>query len=193
MFFCCFFISTLFCIAIRIGDSFFCFFLLSIGLDHHPLSLPSTTLLHTSVRHRARSEVMFVIHIPQRKSILVFYSLLILLFGPSFIVFAQSCYFPNGVLAPNFTPCDGTARVSHCCKNAEACLTSGLCYGSDDHSINIGTCTDENWNDSNCFQSCPRTSGELIITKSWLRCCLKTSKSMMSICDKRITSMSSLN
>lgn len=136
----------------------------SIGLDYHPLSLPSAILLHNSVRHRARSEVMFVIHFPQCKSIFFLYSLLILLFGPSFIVFAQSCYFPNGVLASKFTPCDGTASVSHCCKGAEACLTSGLCYGSDDHSINIGTCTDENWNDPNCFRLCPRTSGELIIT-----------------------------
>lgn len=94
------------------------------------------------------------------------YFLLTLLFRSSSTVFAQLCYFPSGIFAPTFTPCNGTASVSHCCQPDDACLTSGLCFRDGDHSIHIGACTDADWGDPNCFQSCPRTSGELMIKKN---------------------------
>ena len=66
-----------------------------------------------------------------------------------------SCYNPDGSDAPeDHTPCNGTARVTHCCSSGSACLTNGLCFLQWDTSVNTGTCTDRNWNDKSCFQPC---------------------------------------
>ncbi|KAK0511200.1 hypothetical protein JMJ35_006752 [Cladonia borealis] len=71
------------------------------------------------------------------------------------LVFAQSCYFPDGTNAPDHTPCNGSVSVSHCCEPGDTCLTTSLCYQAADLSINTGTCTDKTWKDPSCFQQCP--------------------------------------
>lgn len=115
---------------------------------------------YNTVPYETAYKVMSSIHFPQRKSIIpLLYSLLILIFRSS-VVLGQSCYFSSGTIAPTFTPCNGTASASHCCSPSDACLTSGLCYMKWDHSINVGTCTDQSWRDPNCFQLCPKTTGE---------------------------------
>lgn len=70
-------------------------------------------------------------------------------------VIAQlQCYNPDGSLHPDQTPCNGTAEVTHCCGGGGACLTNGLCFMAFDNSLNTGTCTDMNWKDPSCFQTC---------------------------------------
>ncbi|KAK0511556.1 hypothetical protein JMJ35_006129 [Cladonia borealis] len=73
-------------------------------------------------------------------------------------IVAQACHFTDGSEALAYTVCNGTANVSHCCTAQEACLTNGLCYDAADQSINVGTCTDPSWSNTNCFQYCPNTT-----------------------------------
>ena len=54
-----------------------------------------------------------------------FISVLLILAQVQMIV-AQTCYNTDGSEAPTHTVCNGTASVSHCCTNLEACLTNSL-------------------------------------------------------------------
>ena len=68
---------------------------------------------------------------------------------------ASQCYNPDGTTPKNdFYPCNGTAEVTHCCSDAEACLSNGLCFMKWDTSVNTGLCTDQSWANSACFQPC---------------------------------------
>ena len=42
------------------------------------------------------------------------------------LIFAQSCYFPDGTNATNHIPCNGTVSMSHCCEPGDTCLTTSL-------------------------------------------------------------------
>lgn len=121
-----------------------------------PLSPPPGDEIITLVQH---PPYIMSYYLPHRRGNTLIRSLVILLH--SSMILAQSCYFPSGDPATEFTPCNGTASASHCCqKGSDACLTSGLCYMKWDHSINAGTCTDRTWRDPSCFQLCPKTTGK---------------------------------
>ena len=45
-------------------------------------------------------------------------------------VHAQNCTWIDGTPAIGYKPCNPIAEASSCCLEGEACLTSGLCYGS---------------------------------------------------------------
>ncbi|KAI0482084.1 hypothetical protein GGR56DRAFT_684566 [Xylariaceae sp. FL0804] len=84
----------------------------------------------------------------------------------------NTCYFKNGIAtgveAPgmDFLPCDPTNTQTHCCQSGSGtCLTNGLCFISNDSSLNAGACTDPTWSDASCFQFC---GGDL--TSTLYRC-----------------------
>lgn len=45
-------------------------------------------------------------------------------------VLAQTCYFASGKTSTDFSPCDITVSVSHCCAIGDVCLGNGLCFAT---------------------------------------------------------------
>ncbi len=43
---------------------------------------------------------------------------------------SDSCSWPNGAKATNYVVCNPAASQSSCCREGEACLQNGLCYGA---------------------------------------------------------------
>ena len=68
------------------------------------------------------------------------------------------CYLPNGDLMKVDSPCFSNADVSSCCGQDWTCLANGLCYHSDLKVLARGTCTDPNWDSSDCPQYCTESS-----------------------------------
>ncbi|KAM0718478.1 hypothetical protein Q7P37_005548 [Cladosporium fusiforme] len=70
----------------------------------------------------------------------------------SILALAQDCYYPNGDISPNDSPCsdDGGA----CCPLNWECLSNGLCYLENAHYFERHTCTDQNWDDPKCPHMC---------------------------------------
>jgi hypothetical protein len=64
---------------------------------------------------------------------------------------AQSCYYPDGSLAPD-TPCTTTSGHAACCGPAATCLDDGLCFHRG--ILSRGSCTDENWESEACAGYC---------------------------------------
>ncbi|KAF1969864.1 hypothetical protein BU23DRAFT_651749 [Bimuria novae-zelandiae CBS 107.79] len=64
------------------------------------------------------------------------------------------CYYPDGTVAPGLVPCNEGAEVSHCCRDADTCLTNGLCFSSGLGSILRRGCTDKGWNQTECPNIC---------------------------------------
>jgi hypothetical protein len=63
---------------------------------------------------------------------------------------ASTCYYPNGDLDSESSPCDPKADVSVCCAVGFQCLSNGLCadYRYPDWTrVLRGGCTDGNWSD----------------------------------------------
>ncbi|KAL3298119.1 SKG6 domain containing protein [Colletotrichum asianum] len=90
--------------------------------------------------------------------ILLAYSL-ILSFSSVFI--EAACYYPNGSIAPNDTPCRDDTAESTCCGQGYACLSNGMCQatGSElqkDGATELvrGACTDRSWRSSSCPLFC---------------------------------------
>lgn len=80
-------------------------------------------------------------------------------------VIAQlQCYNPDGGLTDH-TPCNDSAKVTHCCQSQGACLTSGLCFMAYDHSLNTGSCSDMTWEDPSCFQFCLKGMPPLLVSQ----------------------------
>ena len=71
---------------------------------------------------------------------------------------AKKCYYPGGTEATDRTPCNGTAEVSHCCKNGEHCLTNGLCVidATEQNGVEYlrGACTDSSFQSDACPTVC---------------------------------------
>lgn len=66
---------------------------------------------------------------------------------------AQDCYYPNGDLSPNDSPCSSEVQGACCPLNWE-CLSNGLCYLESEDYYERHTCTDQSWSDSNCPNLC---------------------------------------
>ncbi|ETS75657.1 hypothetical protein PFICI_12601 [Pestalotiopsis fici W106-1] len=61
----------------------------------------------------------------------------------------SSCYYPNGLLAKDDTPCDPDATTGSPCCGAGiggVCLSNGLCQGGNGNVVR-GSCTDSDWGD----------------------------------------------
>ncbi|KAF2813990.1 uncharacterized protein BDZ99DRAFT_459741 [Mytilinidion resinicola] len=80
---------------------------------------------------------------------------------------SQTCYFPNKVVVPGHRPCNESANQSHCCGPNDFCLDNGLCYDTAG-TISQQTCTDPNWDASDCFQLCKEARSGLPIMPTGL-------------------------
>ncbi|KAF2095947.1 hypothetical protein NA57DRAFT_59012 [Rhizodiscina lignyota] len=86
------------------------------------------------------------------------YSLRILLAILSLQIVSISalCYYPDGTLS-NDLACNPNATASTCCGRGQVCLSNGICTFrnvSGSAIYNRGSCTDKNWNSSECPQFC---------------------------------------
>lgn len=74
-------------------------------------------------------------------------------------VAASTCYNRNGnavtknIIDDPFFPCRTDTETTHCCAQRETCLSNGLCFVSNDGSLNTGACTDQGWG-SPCTTFC---------------------------------------
>jgi hypothetical protein len=93
------------------------------------------------------------------------YSLLTILSVSCSIVLGE-CFYPDGTAAPGLVPCNEGAEVSHCCRDADMCLTNGLCFSSGLGSTLRRGCTDKNWNKTACPDIC---TGEWLHIQSYSR------------------------
>lgn len=66
-----------------------------------------------------------------------------------------TCYWPNGDVAENTTPCKASG-TSACCGADDLCLTNGYCLVS--MFVARHSCTDQSFNDPNCPQLCSKDS-----------------------------------
>ncbi|KAK2774231.1 hypothetical protein CKAH01_13196 [Colletotrichum kahawae] len=85
----------------------------------------------------------------------------ILIFSFSSVFIEAACYYPNGSIAPNDTPCRDDTAESTCCGQGYACLSNGMCQatGSElqkDGATELvrGACTDRSWRSSSCPLFC---------------------------------------
>ena len=74
---------------------------------------------------------------------------------------SAECYYPNGELSPNDTPCRDDTKDSVCCGQGYACLSNGICQAtgkelkkSGASEFARGGCTDKTWRSSNCPLFC---------------------------------------
>lgn len=72
-----------------------------------------------------------------------------------------ACYFPNGRLAHNDSPCRDDTENSVCCGQGYACLTNGICQATGEELQKPGAsefvrggCTDKSYRSSSCPQFC---------------------------------------
>ena len=72
---------------------------------------------------------------------------------------AVDCFSADGQLAKGAKPCNPTAAHSHCCRDADVCLTNGLCFSSGLGAVVRRSCTDRSWNSTACPRVC--TTGKL--------------------------------
>ena len=76
---------------------------------------------------------------------------------------SQTCYYPNGSIAPDDRPCNASAQQSACCPQEDACMNNGLCFGASSQRPNVlsrNTCTDSNFQDDACPQYCADVNPE---------------------------------
>ena len=82
-----------------------------------------------------------------------------------------TCYYPNGSIAPEATPCHPPATsdlVSACCSNSHLCLDNGLCLPQNGpERFGRGSCTDRTWQSTECSQYCPDGNTHLF-GKVWI-------------------------
>lgn len=84
--------------------------------------------------------------------------LLLCLFFPS----AHSiCYYPDGTVSSQDTPCQDESEQSTCCGQGYACLSNNICIATGDEiekpgasTYVRGSCTDKNWRSSSCPSFC---------------------------------------
>jgi len=77
------------------------------------------------------------------------------LFGRALSI-TQQCVRSDDSTADEFVPCDPTASSGSCCRTEEACLSSGLCYGSI-RLLYRGACINS-WNSTECLPICDNST-----------------------------------
>ncbi|RAL04866.1 uncharacterized protein BO80DRAFT_441713 [Aspergillus ibericus CBS 121593] len=79
---------------------------------------------------------------------------------------STSCYFPEGNVAENYTPCSDDGD-SFCCNENSICLSNGLCTSMHQpYVLGRGACTSQNWNETSvCDDVCHG------ITTAWGTAC----------------------
>lgn len=51
---------------------------------------------------------------------------------------SASCYYPNGKLVREDSPCNPNSKVSMCCGPTDICLSNGLCYVANINALHRG-------------------------------------------------------
>ncbi|SMR43107.1 unnamed protein product [Zymoseptoria tritici ST99CH_1A5] len=64
---------------------------------------------------------------------------------------SSTCYFPDGTIERNHTPCNTSTSISACCRTDSLCINDGLCL--DGANAYRGSCTDKGWS-SDCPAYC---------------------------------------
>ena len=71
------------------------------------------------------------------------------------------CYFPNGAVSTQDTPCRDDLDQSTCCGQGYACLTNNMCMATGKELQKAGatrfvrgSCTDKSWRSGNCPNFC---------------------------------------
>lgn len=67
------------------------------------------------------------------------------------VTHAATCYYPDGSISSNMTPCPDSQT---CCGTAHACLTNGLCFGANLGVIYRGSCAKKSWPEVDCPNVC---------------------------------------
>ncbi|GLA41712.1 hypothetical protein AnigIFM63309_009810 [Aspergillus niger] len=82
------------------------------------------------------------------------------------LVAGTTCYFPEGNVAEDYTPCSDNG-VSFCCNKDSICLSNGLCTSMHQpYVLGRGACTSQSWNDTSvCDDVCHG------ITTAWSSAC----------------------
>ncbi|OJJ67030.1 hypothetical protein ASPBRDRAFT_200635 [Aspergillus brasiliensis CBS 101740] len=82
------------------------------------------------------------------------------------LVAGTTCYFPEGNVAEDYTPCSDNG-VSFCCNKDSICLSNGLCTSMHQpYVLGRGACTSQSWNDTSvCNDVCHG------ITTAWSSAC----------------------
>ncbi|KZL69274.1 hypothetical protein CI238_09089 [Colletotrichum incanum] len=72
-----------------------------------------------------------------------------------------ACYYPDGSISPNDTPCQDRTAESVCCGQGYACLSNGMCQATGKElqkggatELVRGACTDRSWRSSSCPLFC---------------------------------------
>lgn len=75
----------------------------------------------------------------------------------------MACYYPGGMWAAGFYPCDPTAVTSLCCPQGWTCMSDGRCLVTSPGTANAtnpvgtsyrGTCTNPQWDAAKCGNFC---------------------------------------
>ncbi|KAH6613602.1 hypothetical protein B0J18DRAFT_60615 [Chaetomium sp. MPI-SDFR-AT-0129] len=79
---------------------------------------------------------------------------------------AKQCYYPNGNIATDDSPCNPDDDASSCCGGTSGaqCLSNNVCLNPGGNVVR-GTCTDQNWNSVECPRFCvlnPKLGPDLI-------------------------------
>lgn len=71
------------------------------------------------------------------------------------------CYYPNGSVAPQDTPCLDSTTHSACCGPGYACLSNSICMATGKEQgkagateLVRGSCTDKSWRSGSCPNFC---------------------------------------
>ena len=65
----------------------------------------------------------------------------------------STCYYPNGDVAIDHTPCNSRAANSACCSAYDLCLENSYCFNRVGR-MTRSSCTDSGWNSSACPYFC---------------------------------------
>ena len=79
----------------------------------------------------------------------------VFLFFTHFLFIEATCYFPDGTIAGQDTPCtkDITVDADYCCGENSLCLTNKVCLNNVG-TFDRGSCTDRSWNSTACPSFC---------------------------------------
>lgn len=84
---------------------------------------------------------------------------------------AQECYWPDGSIATQATPCNVEATNSHCCGVGDTCLSNGYCLqntGIYANRLSRAGCTDYSWASQQCPQFCQDGNCSALMNKVFM-------------------------
>lgn len=79
---------------------------------------------------------------------------------------AQNCYYPNGDIAGDSSPCGGANKANfvNCCPLNWECMSNGLCYYSPEDFYGRYSCTAESYDgwSNGCADYCTQSKWDFI-------------------------------